>query len=835
MRKRIINVLVLFVMFCSQVLLAQNISDIATVKVDKLSDEQIEMFWQKVKQQGYGWNQVEALVKSKGMPFYEVEKLRERIRKLQLNKDKGDKFGKEKDTLTSEEIILFGLTGKEKKPLDEKKKEVKKDSLFGYDFFNNPRITFTPNINVATPQNYQLGPGDEVQIDLWGAAETSFKEKVSKQGTIQIRGVGLVNLAGLSIETATSKIKSYLRRIYSGINAPKNSYNKVYVNVSLSKIRTVQVNLVGEVKTPGTYSLSALSTVLNALYAAGGPTKSGTFRKISLIRGGKKVADFDIYQYLLKGNEEGNLQLKDQDVIIVSPYKNLVTITGEVKRPGIYEMVDDETMSKLLDYCGGFTAQAYKKTIVVERISSAEREIKEFLLSESNVIKSRGGDKIAVPKVVDKYENRVKIKGAVYQPGSYQYKKGMTVLDLLKKASGVTKEAFMDRAIITRFYNELDKGMVAFSVSDVYNNKNNTLLQPNDEVYVYNKEELREKRIITVNGAVNDPKSIDFAKGMTAEDAIVLAGGLKEGADTSNIEVSRRLNDGSFEVIGQVFTRSSDKNLKVQSNNNFALKPYDIVYVRYIKGYTPQKKVIVKGEVEYPGEYSITTKNERISDLIKRAGGLSPFAYAEGATLIRKKIGEVDDKQEKFLKKIKNKGVENQDEDSQKSKNEKLKSIKGFTENDFLELNRIQKKEEFRIGISLHKILKNKGSEFDLILQEGDELLIPTEKQTVEVQGEVYSPSLVRFIPGKSLKYYVESAGGFSQEAQKKKSYVVYSNGSVDATTGFLFFKNYPSIKPGATIIVPKKDQSRKVSAQEIIGITTGIATLGVLIDRLIK
>lgn len=801
MKKRKLSLLLFFVMFISHILTAQDISNIATLKVDELSDAQIEKFWVKAQGEGYDINKVSTLVRIKGMPMLEVEKLKERIRKIELKSSSSNKEERKQD-ISKENEVLFGLTGKEEKQVQSR------DSLFGYDFFNNPKISFIPNINVATPSNYQLGPGDIIQIDVWGAAEANYEEKVNKQGNIKIQGIGVVNLGGLSLELASSKIKSYLKRIYAGINAPKNSYNKVYSSVTLSKVRTVQVNVIGEVKTPGTYSLSALSTVLNALYAAGGPTKNGTFREVSLVRYGKRIGDFDIYKYLINGSEEGNLQLQDQDVIIVKPYTSLVTINGQVKRPGKYELIESETMKNLIDFCGGFTSKAYKDIIVIERFGRKGKEVRELSFDELGSFKVLAGDEVNVREAINKFRNRVLVSGAVFHPGSYELKDNMTILDLLNKASGVKKEAFLDRALLIRAKDELDKEVIAFSIPEILNKSKNIQLQSEDEVYIYTKDELRGKRYITVNGAVNNPQQIDFMEGMSVEDVIALSGGLKVGADPKNIEVSRRMKDGSFEVLGESFTISSTNQL--QSKVSFALEPFDVVSVRYIKGYTVQKNVKISGEIKFPGDYSISQKDERISDLIKRAGGLSPYAYIKGATLIRKKIDKGDKQQQEFLEFLKKRD----------SLNEDVKP----------------NKKEFRIGINLAKILENKKNDrFDLILQEGDELFIPSEKQTIEVQGEVYSPSLVRYVPGKSLKYYVDNAGGFSEKAKKGNVYVLYSNGNVDATNSFLGFRNYPKIEPGATILVPKKEKKNRMSAQEIIGISTGIVTLGVLIERLVK
>lgn len=802
MKKSIITLIVLVVLACVQGVSAQDISNIASVRVDDLSDVQIENFWRKAQESGYTIGQVETVAKSKGMPSVEIEKLKTRIRGLQLKKSTKNVSEKKFDPKPNQVEGVFGLAAGQTKG-------GKKDPLFGYDFFRNPKISFTPNINVATPKNYQIGPGDVLQIDVWGAAEANYSKTVNKQGNIRIQGVGLISLSGISIEKATSKINSYLKRIYAGISASENSYQKVHTSVTLAKIRTVQVNIIGEVKVPGTYSLNALSTVLNALYAAGGPTKSGTFRDISLIRNGQRISDFDIYQFLLKGNEKGNVQLQDQDVLIIGPYQNLVTIDGEVKRPGIYELRKGETMQDLLKYCGGFTSTAYKNTIVVERIGKKEREVKEFPYSQIASFQLKGGDMVAIQKVLDKYKNRVTISGAVYHPGTYELKKGMTLLDLLNKASGVRDEAFLDRALIVRSKDRIDKETIAFSIPEVYNQQKSIALQPEDEVYIYNKEELRERRYVSVGGAVNRGKQIDFMEGLTIEDVITMAGGLKEGADPNNIEVSRKLKDGSFQKLSESIAVTSSKDLKLRTNV-FYLEPYDIVYVRYIKGYTSRKSVSVVGEVKHPGSYIVTEREERISDLLERAGGLSPYAYIEGATLVRRKSGVDDGQQQGRLAELK---------------------ARDFT------LSKVSAgKVSFKVGIDLKKILKKKGGVDDLILKEGDELLIPSKKQTVEVQGEVQSPSIIPYVKGKPLRYYIDKAGGFTEDAKKSKTYALYTNGSADATKSFLGIRGYPNIEPGTTVLVPsRKPKKRGASTQEVIGITTGLATLGLLITQMLK
>lgn len=800
---KILFVCLLFL--ASAIATAQNMDQIKNLNVDSMSDEQISNYWNKAQSEGFNLQQLEVMAKAKGVSTFQFSKLKSRIQQLSLTKkDEGTYADTEK---TTEELTtaIFGLTG------DEDKKDVKKNLLFGYDFFNNPNISFTPSINVATPKNYQLGPGDEILIDIWGAAENTYQKKVNKQGAIRIENIGLIKVSGLTLEKATSKINSYLKRIYAGIGAAKTSYNKVHTDITLSKVRTVQVNIIGEVKVPGTYSLNALSTVLNALYAAGGPTKNGTFRSVTLIRDGVQKADFDIYQYLIKGTEKGNLKLQDQDVILVNPYQELVTVTGEVKRPGVYELKKHETLADLLGYFSGFTPAAYTHRLLVERVNGKQKEVKEIKLATASSFSLQGGDQIVVQKIIDKYENRTSISGAVYRPGNYELTADMTLYDLIEKADGLRKEAFLERGLLLRTHDDTKKEAIAFSLRAVLKKNNNITLQKEDAVQIFHKDSLQEKKFITINGAVNKPQDFDFVEKLQIEDVIAMASGLQEGADVHTIHVSRRLKDGSFETLSENFSVSSNANLKIKTTP-FYLKPFDIVSVRYLKGYAIQKKVTIKGEVNFPGNYVITNKDERVSDLILRAGGLNKFAYVKGASLIRRKNLE-QEQQKEALKEIIAKD-----------------SLAGKEE--------IVLKTSFPIGIDLEAIMKVAGesADIDMILEEGDVLMIPPAQQTVEVQGEVMSPSLVRFEKGNSLKRYIRSSGGFSEEAKKSKVYVIYSNGDIKTVQSYWFFKIYPKLAPGAVIFVPSKEEvNNRMSTQEIMGITTSLATLGVLIQSLTK
>ena len=789
-----------------------NLEQLAYINVDQLSDEQIQSFWEKAQAQGYSITDLETAARVKGVPVSQITKLRQRIMSLSTSvKKKTTTTTTPSNKPTSSDQEIFGRTGRETK---DSIMVTKKSRVFGYDFFQNPKISFAPTINVPTPESYIINTGDELLVEVWGAAESSTTQKVDNQGNIILPMAGKVHVGGLNFVEAKARINTALHKIYAGISAPEGSYAKVYTGVSIANIRTVKVNIIGEVEAPGTYSLSALSTVINALYASGGPTENGSFRNIQVVRGGKTIAHLDIYNFLLKGSQEGNINLNDQDVIIVPPYKNHVEVIGFVKREGLYEVKEGEKLSSLVDYFGGFKSNAYKDIMVVERIVGAKREVKEVPFSDAGKFVMQGGDKLLVHRLSDIYHNRISITGAVYQPGNYAYSEGMTVLDLIDKAAGVREEAYLNRAILFRSIDRVDKQSLNFSLKDLLEKKQSIALQPNDSLHIYGRDSLIAKPMVRIEGAVRKPQKFAYAKGLYPADLIIMAGGFIEGADQTQVQVARQLNDVNFKTISKVYTVSLSK----EGGDSIALEPNDIVTVRYEKGYVPQQVVKIEGEVSFPGFYAILSKEERISSLIERSGGLAPYAYVEGATLVRKKDkNEKDDKaQEKQLKKLK-------------------KTDKDLTLIETKEEENTPEASEYRVGINLKKIMENKNSYQDLVLKDGDVLIIPSEKQTVEVKGLVLAPSLVRYEKGKSTRSYINSAGGFSDNAQKKSVYVVYANGDVKGTSRFLFFRSYPKVAPGALVIVPEKPEKKSLSTTETVSVMTALTTLAILIYNAFK
>lgn len=801
MLKKLVSFIVLGCTFSFSYISAQelNMEQLSSINVDNLSNDQIRSFWEKAQSQGYTLSDLENLAKLKGVPQIQISKLNQRILMLP---SKQKVVSKTTIVEKQEGIDTFGIT-------DNKNIDIKKSKVFGFDFFQNPKISFAPNVNMPTPENYIVGTGDELIIDVWGAAENSFSQKIDNQGNINLNMIGKIRVGGLNFNEVKTKINSALRQIYSGISASEGSYNKVYTSVSIGNVRTVKVNIIGEVQVPGTYSLNALSTLLNALYACGGPTETGSFRDIQLIRNGNKIATFDVYNFLLKGSQEGNLNLNDQDIIIVPPYKNQVEVKGNVKREGFYEIKDNENLATLIDFFGGFKANAYKDNLVIERIVGAKREVKEVSYSQANTFIMKSGDKLTVQKLSDIYHNKISIGGAVYQPGNYAYTEGMSALDLINRAAGVLDQAHLERGLLFRTTNRVDKQTLNFSVKDLLDKKINLALQANDSLFIFSNDNIKNKQFVRIEGAVKNPKSVPFMEGLKAEDLIIMAGGFIEGADASTIHLSRQVNDENFKTISEVQHISLSPDLKV-SSGSVTLQPNDIITVRYQKGYSAQQLIKIEGEISFPGHYSILTKDERISDFIERAGGITPYAYLKGATLIRKMKDLSDKEQIKQLQELNN------------ATNE-------------IKIEKIGNDNEYRVGINLEKIMKNKNSYQNLILKNEDILIIPSEKQTVEVKGLVLAPSLIQYEKGKTLKSYVNNAGGFANNARKRAAYVMYANGSVEGTRNFLFFKSYPKIEPGSIIIIPEKPERKSLSTTETISITTALTTLMILIYNTFK
>ncbi|MEJ6981608.1 SLBB domain-containing protein [Pedobacter sp. P351] len=794
---------------------AQTTQNFSNINVDQLSDAQIKQFIQQVEAQGLSESQLEQVAQARGMSATEVAKLRARVNKI---KQAGSSST---NTNTANSNTSSGSGERELNfKADTTTAEVSGpvSRIFGSELFKNSKISFEPNLRLATPQNYQLGPDDELNIDIYGYSEANYKLKVSPDGNINIPYVGMVSVGGQTIEQASQRIRSRLASIY-----PNMRGGNTKVNITLGNIRSIKVTLLGEVTRPGTYTLSSLSTVFNALYSSGGPAENGSFREIEIIRNNRVIAKLDVYEFLLRGFQRNNIRLQDQDIIRIPTYRKRVEFSGEVKRPAIFEATTNESLEDVIAFAGGFTSEAYTARIKVIQNTAKERRISDVLANNFNTYTPQNGDKYFAEPILDRFENRVSITGAVFRPGQYQLEPALTLGQLIRKAEGITEDAFLPRGYITRLRADNSPELISFDLTKIMNGSTADItLQREDQVTISSIFDLREEYKISIEGEVRSPGTIGYAENMSLEDLIILAGGFKEGASPKRIEISRRVKDSEAGAansrIAQVYQLDVDKNLIIQGPK-FNLQPFDIISVRNAAGYEIQRQVRVEGEVLYPGTYTITRKDERISDLIKRVGGLTDLAYLSGASLKRTEASEKGSGKNK---------INTAEEDQQKIL--KLQRLQE-TAKDSTDI--IQQQDILRndfVGIDLERILDKPKTKLDLILEEGDVLRVPKQLQTVKVSGEVLYPTTAIYNGGKTFRQYISDAGGFSDRSLKKRSYVIYANGAVRSTGKFLFFNNYPMVKPGAEIFVPKKAEQKKLSASEIVGLTSGIASLGAII-----
>jgi protein involved in polysaccharide export with SLBB domain len=808
---------------------AQSIpQNISSINVDDLSDQQIVQLIQQAQKAGYNDDQILQQAQDRGMPGAQVQKLQARIKNIRNKNGNVNGNGTNKNGLkrSSADTINNKRRTNFRDSLNTDTSQKKQDffidwkpKIFGADLFRNSNSnTFEPNLKLATPVNYILGPDDQLNINVYGNSVVDWSLEVSPEGNINIPGVGVLNVAGKTISEATSAIKSRLAANNYTIGRGTN------VKVSLGNIRSVKVILQGQVVKPGTYTLPSLATVFNALYAAGGPNDVGSFRQIEVIRNNRIIRHLDLYDFLVKGSQKDNISLQDQDVIRVPTYQIRVELKGEVKIPALFETLPGETLQDLLNFSGGFTDQAYTARIKVDQVSDQQRKITDVFENDYKSYTPLRGDKFTIDKILDRYENRVQIQGAVFRPGEFELQKGLTIARLIKNAGGLKEDAFTGRGSITRLNPDNTSQQLSFNVKDVLNKPGaDIVLQREDSVSIASVFDLRDPYKVTIKGEVRNPGEFAFSDSIQVADLIIKAGGFTEGASFKRIEVSRRVFDSDPRLlnskIAQVFIVDVDEGLKGQTTN-FTLRPYDIVSVYSLPGYEIQKVVKVEGEVMYPGYYTIQKKNEKISDIITRAGGLTQSADIEGSSLKRDNIAVL--------------GVDKNKIDTAEINRERMENLQRL-QNDFGTTTRkdsitsVQFRNNY-VGIDLKEILKKPGGSNDLILENEDVLRVPKQQQTVRVNGEVLYPSAIVYSGGKSFKGYVLNAGGFSPQALRRGAYVVYPNGTVKGTTKFLFFNNHPRVKPGSEIYVPKKPEPKGNTAQEVLGFTAGLASLGAII-----
>ncbi len=680
------------------------------------------------------------------------------------------------------------------------------NQVFGRNIFNTRNLTFEPSVNIATPLNYRLGPGDEVIIDIWGASQNTIRQQISPDGTINIQKIGPVNLNGLTISEANDYLKKTLNKIYNGLNNTNDPTSDI--RLTLGSIRTIQINVMGEVVQPGTYSLSSFATVFHALYRAGGVSDIGSLRNVQLVRNGKNIATIDVYQFIMKGNIQDDIRLQEGDVVIVPAYDVLVKIDGKVKRPMRFEMKKDENLSTLISYAGGFDADAYTRSLRVVRQNGQEYEVNTVKDLDYSVYKMRNGDVVTAEAILNRFTNKLEIRGAVYRPGIYQLNgKLNTVRELVNEAQGLTGDAFLNRAVLYRQREDLTTEVIPVDIKAIMDGTSqNIILAKNDILYIPSIHDLEDRGDVVIHGEVAKPDSYPYADNMTLEDLIIQAGGLREAASVVRVDVSRRIRNPHSTVdndtIGRTYTFSLKEGFVVDGTPGFVLQPYDEVYVRRSPGYQAQQNVVVEGEILFEGSYAMTSREERLSDLIRKAGGSTKNAYLRGAKLTRvategekKRMGDVIRLMSRQL---------------------------GEAMMDSLD---IHVEDHFTVGIDLEKALANPGSTADIVLREGDVLFIPKSTNTVKINGAVMVPNTVSYIAGKNIDYYLNQAGGYSDNAKKSKKFIVYMNGQVTKVKG----SGKKQIEPGCEIIVPSRSKKR-TNVGEILGYATSFSSLGMMI-----
>ena len=706
---------------------------------------------------------------------------------------------------------------KQKEEKDDEKKEDKGRKVFGRDIFNNKDLTFEPAMNIATPQSYVLGPGDAVSVDVYGASQKTFDCTVSPDGQIVIEGFGPIQVGGLSVAAAKARIRSTLGSRYSSSR----------ISLSLGQTRTISVNVMGEVKVPGTYTLSAFSTVFHALYMAGGTNDLGTLRNIKIYRRNHLISVCDIYDYILNGKMTGNVRLNDGDVITVGPYDCLVNITGKVKRPMYYEMKKNESVGTLLKYAGGFTGDAYTKAVRVNRKTGREYavfNVEEFDMSSFHVA---DGDSVSVDSILPRYHNTVEIKGAVFRPGMYQLGDGInSVRTLIQHAEGLTEDAFTNRAVMHRMKDDRTLKVIPVDVKGIMSGDAADIpLKENDVLFIPTKQTAMTERTITIQGEVQYPGIYKYADNETLEDFVLQAGGLKETASTVKVDVSRRVVTPhaltTDSIIARNYTFALKDGFVIDGEQGFVLQPFDQVYVRKNPSYSVQQNVTIEGEAQFPGTYTLSKRNARLTDLLKAAGGITDIAYIKGARLERQANADEKARMEAAYKMQQEQLQQQLLQLAASSQNSNIMQIGSEAKKSQLE--KFQVPNSYPVGIELDKAISNPQSDANIVLRAGDRLILPRYTATVKINGAVMYPNVVSFQKGKGAHYYINAAGGYAQNARKSGAYIIYMNGMVAKA------KSGAKVEPGCEIVVPSKI-TRKMSIAETMSLGTGMASIAAMI-----
>lgn len=831
--KKIIYVLTLFFIFLMSFNAnAQDIiksKDLSTVKVDYLSDDEIAKIISQLKSNNATINDVESMALSKGMSQSEFDKLRSRITEYEKknSKDK-DKNSKDKDKKKDDKLKEIDKDSEFGRKQEKIKNEKIKDSLnaliFGSELFDNPTLNFEPDLKMATPINYVLGPGDKLEVSVYGIQQFDDTVPVSFEGKVAIQNVGQIAVSGMSMEAASQKIKAAIARVYSTVRSGQSQ-----VSVSLSDIRTIKVTIVGG-KQPGNYSISSLASVYNALHLAGGPGKNGSYRNIELIRNNKVYKNVDIYKFLVRGDQSDNVNLRDNDVIRIPAYSQRVVVEGEVKRPGIFEMKNGETFTDLLSFASGFNEFAYTASVNVMQKTGKEFKVHDVNESEYNSYLPKSGDVFRVTKILNRFENRIKIEGAVFRPDYYSYSDGMRISDLITRAEGLKEDAYTKRARIIRLKTDLTTEIVNIDLSAALSGDLNSdvELKREDIITVYSILDFREEYIITIDGEVKNPGEYEYFENLTLNDLVVQVGGLT-GSASKRVEVARMVKSDVIddsdpkrvELIELEITANNNEQIK-----NFLLKPFDVINIRKMAVYEKPEMVKVSGAVSYPGKYVLANKKETVYNVVMRAGGLTSIANLDGMKIKR----PIKEEQIEQLESI------NLNLDKKLTTEEEGKNLK---EKDTLN-SKLSKKlrDELKyatIPVNWEKIVKDKNHYSNVTLFPGDEIEVAIYNEGVKVTGNVLLTSEIPYRSGKGFKYYINAVGGVDYKGWKKKAYIIYPNGKASVTSSFLFFRSYPKVTPDSQIVVPEKPEMKRMSAGEWAGIGSVLASLALLIVTAFK
>ncbi len=825
---------------------SQTFEDISSKDFRELSSSEMELLIRRAKAQGLTQSDLLKMAKSKGYSDSDINKLDKKLKVAQNKSYVAQNASTPlEDTRMrqkwEEEIEVF--------------RELKSD-IYGFEVFSgNNFLSFQSNLNLPTPPDYILGPGDKLFIDIYGQSENYYQAEISPDGDLILENFGPINVSGLNINDAKRRLVLRLKKIYKGIASAKT-----FVNISVGIPRVVRINIVGEVNLPGTYNFSAFNTVYNAIYLAGGITENATLREVKHYRNNKLINTVDIYKFLSNGDGSSNVRLENNDLIVVGPYTNRVTISKGVKNPGKFEIKLGETISNLLKYAGGFTEKAYSKSVKITRIIDNKYKIVDVNKDQFEFFQLKSGDIIKIDKVIEKFENRLVVKGSVFKPGTFSLDENMTVKELIEKAEGLKPDTFMDRAFITRTNNDYSTTNISFNILDQMNKSDSPIYLKNDDILnVLSVNDLKDDSYIEISGAVNKPGVYPFSVNLDLDDLILLAGGVRKNATLNNIEISRTKSSNNSQKSSEVFYVNIND---LKSSSDFTLMPFDNVVIRKDPNIETIKFIRVEGEVIYPGKYAISSKKERISDIIQRAGGLNEFAYLKGATIIRKtefaeNYSDIQ-KQIEDLNNLKNKISLNHenlteseklliiriDEDLEKFKSEdnsnqdfssyvKKERISEIVKRNAISEDDIPFAKSESIGIDLEKILQDSGTRSDLLIEDGDIIVVPKRLETIRLRGELLYPTTVRHIPLRGLKFYINSAGGFDTKAKRSGTYVVYANGDVSRTKKLLFFNLFPKAEPGCEVIVPKKSLKNPLAASQILNFTTGLAALILAINQI--